>query len=152
MFREFLGKLQKRLFPFDRKNNDEGFEEDLDFSPRAPIPIPEDVQEGHFAVLATNGSEKKRFVVKVEWASSPEFMRLLEQAEQEYGFEQTGALLIPCSPQELQKIINSAGSRRRSLEIRVGQIKQFLKERFPNLRLDTDPSRFDDDDGHVINL
>lgn len=67
--------------------------------------VANDVKEGHFAVLAMKGSEKKRFIVKIECLNNPSFLQLLEQAEQEYGFEQIGALVVPCRPQELEKII-----------------------------------------------
>ncbi|KAL5539893.1 hypothetical protein UlMin_042928 [Ulmus minor] len=67
--------------------------------------VPEDVKEGHFAVFAVKGGEKKRFVVKLDYLTSPAFLRLLEQAEEEYGFRQRGALAVPCRPEELEKIL-----------------------------------------------
>ena len=97
MVRRLIGKIQKH-FSQTRDNFDqEEFE--------VQTTVPEDVKEGHFAVLAMKGSEKKRFVVKLECLNSPDFQRLLEQAEQEYGFEQTGALVVPCRPRDLQKIL-----------------------------------------------
>ncbi|XWS74340.1 hypothetical protein CRYUN_Cryun02cG0206300 [Craigia yunnanensis] len=48
--------------------------------------VPEDVKEGHFAVVA-------------------EFLMLLEQAAEEYGFDREGALTIPCRPSELERIL-----------------------------------------------
>ena len=67
--------------------------------------VPEDVKEGHFAVVAMRGEETKRFVVGLDYLTDPAFLKLLEQASEEYGFEQKGTLVVPCSPQELQKII-----------------------------------------------
>ncbi|CAJ1892780.1 unnamed protein product [Sphenostylis stenocarpa] len=69
--------------------------------------VPEDVKEGHFAVIAMQGEETKRFVVELDYLTDPTFLMLLEQASEEYGFEQKGALAVPCSPQELQKIIEN---------------------------------------------
>ncbi|KAJ1418960.1 Small auxin-up RNA [Sesbania bispinosa] len=62
--------------------------------------------EGHFVVLATKGEESKRFVVKLDYLSDPAFLRLLDQAREEFGFRQKGALAVPCRPQELQKILD----------------------------------------------
>ncbi|XP_034221170.1 auxin-responsive protein SAUR50 [Prunus dulcis] len=69
--------------------------------------VPEDVKEGHFAVFAVKGKEAERFVVKLESLKNPEFLRLLEEAEEEYGFEQKGALAVPCRPEELHKILEN---------------------------------------------
>ena len=100
MVRRFIGKIQKR-FSHVAEASDNFDQEELEVQTM----VPNDVKEGHFAVLAMKGSERKRFVVKIECLNSPEFQRLLEKAEQEYGFEQTGALVVPCRPQDLQKIL-----------------------------------------------
>ncbi|KAJ1384058.1 Small auxin-up RNA [Sesbania bispinosa] len=69
--------------------------------------VPEDVKEGHFAVIAVaeDGEEPKRFVVPLSCLTNPTFLRLLEQAAEEYGFEQHGALTIPCRPSELERLL-----------------------------------------------
>lgn len=36
-------------------------------------------------------------------------LSLLEQGEEEYGFEQIEALVVPCGPEELQKILGRHG-------------------------------------------
>ncbi|KAE9621809.1 hypothetical protein Lal_00033059 [Lupinus albus] len=69
--------------------------------------VPKDVKEGHFAVIAIQGEEAKRFIVELDYLTDPDFLRLLEQAKEEFGFQQKGALAIPCRPQELQKIIEN---------------------------------------------
>ena len=102
--RHFVGKLRKRfsLLAATKKVTDCDFgEEELEVQ----TTVPDDVKEGHFAVVAVKGAEKKRFVVKLECLNSPTFLRLLELAEEEYGFEQTGALAVPCRPEELHKIL-----------------------------------------------
>ncbi|KAK9733367.1 hypothetical protein RND81_04G062900 [Saponaria officinalis] len=64
------------------------------------------VPKGHFAVLAGNGDEeKKRFVVELRHLKNPALVKLLKVAEEEYGFQQEGALVVPCTPAELQKIL-----------------------------------------------
>ena len=42
------------------------------------------------------GEEEERFVVPVGYLKHPLFVALLKAAEDEYGFEQKGAITIPC--------------------------------------------------------
>ncbi|KAJ8899828.1 hypothetical protein K2173_019531 [Erythroxylum novogranatense] len=70
--------------------------------------VPKDVKKGHFAVVAVNGNgEAKRFVLELNYLSDPAFLRLLELAKEEYGFQQKGVLLLPCQPGELQNILDN---------------------------------------------
>lgn len=64
------------------------------------------VKEGHFVVIATEDWEPKRFVIQLGYLNNPEFLKLLKQAEEEFGFSQEGALAIPCRPDELQQILS----------------------------------------------
>ncbi|KAK7404778.1 hypothetical protein VNO78_05736 [Psophocarpus tetragonolobus] len=80
--------------------------------------VAEDVKEGHFGVIAKDiVEEPKRFVVPLNCLNDPAFLSLLEKAAQEFGFEQHGALTIPCRPCQLEMIL-------------AQQWKQ--KRRFPN--------------------
>jgi SAUR family protein len=65
------------------------------------------VPEGYFAVIAMQGEEPKRFILELEYLRDHHFMKLLEQAKEEFGYEQKGALALPCRPQDLQKIIEN---------------------------------------------
>ncbi|KAL3518423.1 hypothetical protein ACH5RR_021012 [Cinchona calisaya] len=67
--------------------------------------VPDDVKEGHFAVIAVDDDELKRFIVPLSYLTHPTFLRLLEQAAEEYGFDREGALTIPCRPRELEIIL-----------------------------------------------
>ena len=69
--------------------------------------VPGDVKKGHFAVTATKGEEPKRFLVELNYLTNPDFLSLLEQAKEEYGFQQEGVLAVPCRPEELQKILEN---------------------------------------------
>ncbi|CAL0326789.1 unnamed protein product [Lupinus luteus] len=80
---------------------------DIDDENEATTWVPKDVKEGHFAVIAIKGEEAKRFIVELDYLTDPHFLRLLEQAKEEFGFEQKGVIIIPCRPQELQKIIEN---------------------------------------------
>lgn len=71
--------------------------------------VPEDVKEGHIAVVAMDGEQLKRFVVPLSCLSHPRFVQLLEQAAEEYGFDHRGALAIPCQPCELERILAEGG-------------------------------------------
>ena len=68
--------------------------------------VPQDVREGHFAVIAVAGDEPERFVVPLSCLTHPSFRRLLEQAAEEYGFDHDGVLTIPCRPSEVKRILN----------------------------------------------
>ncbi|XP_040991116.1 auxin-responsive protein SAUR50 [Juglans microcarpa x Juglans regia] len=69
------------------------------------MPVPEDVKEGHFVVNAVEGDEPRRFVVPLSYLTHPTFVRLLEKAAEEYGFDHEGALTVPCRPSELERIL-----------------------------------------------
>ncbi|XP_019156972.1 PREDICTED: auxin-responsive protein SAUR50-like [Ipomoea nil] len=67
--------------------------------------VANDVKEGHFAVMAVDDEKLKRFIVPLSCLTHPSFLRLLEKAAGEYGFEHEGALMLPCRPSGLEKII-----------------------------------------------
>ncbi|KAK6231642.1 hypothetical protein SCA6_001715 [Theobroma cacao] len=70
--------------------------------------VPKDVKEGHFAVIAVKGGKQKRFILELSYLRNPAFLTLLEQAKEEYGFRQKGVLVLPCEPEELQKILEDS--------------------------------------------
>lgn len=109
-FKIVVEKLQKSLSLM--KNNNRRGDDDDD------VDVPEDVKEGHFAVIANANAINddveeeeeevmKRFILPLSYLTHPTFLRLLEQAAEEYGFDRGGALTIPCRPSELQKILSS---------------------------------------------
>ncbi|CAN1157183.1 Auxin-responsive protein SAUR32 [Linum perenne] len=78
--------------------------------------VPNDVKRGQFAVTATKGGKPKRFIVELEDLNDPDFINLLEQAEEKFGFQQEGVLEVPCHPEELQKVLRGGKIRRASTE------------------------------------
>ncbi|KAJ7947863.1 Auxin-responsive protein [Quillaja saponaria] len=100
-------KLQKSLLLGKKSNSNCNYceEECEEVCDLTNCVVPEDVKEGHFAVIAADGEEPKRFVVPLSCLTHPTFLRLLEQAEEEYGFDHEGALAIPCRPSELERIL-----------------------------------------------
>ncbi|KAK7392454.1 hypothetical protein VNO78_20893 [Psophocarpus tetragonolobus] len=69
------------------------------------------IREGYFVVHAIKGEETKRFIVGLDYLNVPAFLRLLDQAREEYGFRQQGVLVLPCLPQELQRILDAPKRR-----------------------------------------
>ncbi|KAL2323228.1 hypothetical protein Fmac_027607 [Flemingia macrophylla] len=100
MLRSFVAKIEKSVSVFAQRRIP------LRYLDEATSEVPDDVREGYFAVLATKGGESKRFIVGLDYLNDPDFLGLLTQAQEEFGFRQKGALAIPCQPQELQKILD----------------------------------------------
>ncbi|CAK9171426.1 unnamed protein product [Ilex paraguariensis] len=95
-------KLQRSfLFGTKSSGDTDEFEEISDSNN-----VPDDVKEGHFAVIAVDDDELKRFIVPLSYLTHPLFLRLLEQAAEEYGFDHEGALTIPCRPSELERMLS----------------------------------------------
>ncbi|CAJ1968580.1 unnamed protein product [Sphenostylis stenocarpa] len=109
MLRSFVGKVHKGFSQLvARRPTFSYFSEDC-----ATTSAPDDVMEGYFAVLATKGEETKRFIVGLDYLSDPAFLRLLDQAQEEYGFRHQGALALPCRPHELLKILDAGKHNQR---------------------------------------
>ncbi|KAJ9184325.1 hypothetical protein P3X46_004059 [Hevea brasiliensis] len=105
MLKLFVRKIQRGLMHSASKGsslNANKLKEEIE----AAKMVPEDVKQGHFAVIAMKGAEPKRFVVELDHLTNPAFVKLLEQAEEEYGFQQKGVLAVPCQPEELQMILS----------------------------------------------
>ncbi|XVF55502.1 hypothetical protein PTKIN_Ptkin06aG0041100 [Pterospermum kingtungense] len=105
MLKLLVKKLKRvlRELPSSRGPDESVVELDDDVEERKKVP--RDVKEGHFAVIAVKGGKPKRFILELSYLRNPAFLRLLEEAKEEYGFQQTGALTVPCQPEELQKIL-----------------------------------------------
>ncbi|KAK2448777.1 auxin-induced protein X10A [Trifolium repens] len=57
-----------------------------------------DVPKGYLAVYV--GEKMKRFVVPISYLNQPLFQELLNQAEEQFGYDHpTGGLTIPCREQ-----------------------------------------------------
>ncbi|GER27759.1 SAUR-like auxin-responsive protein family [Striga asiatica] len=62
-----------------------------------------DVPAGHVAVSV--GPSCRRFVVRASYLNQPVFKKLLAQAEEEYGFTNTGPLAIPCDESLFEEVL-----------------------------------------------
>lgn len=65
--------------------------------------IPSDVPAGHVSVCV--GAGCRRFVVRASYLNHPIFVKLLSQAEEEYGFTNRGPLTIPCDESLFEEVI-----------------------------------------------
>eukprot|EP00257_Ricinus_communis_P020800 XP_015580133.1 LOW QUALITY PROTEIN: auxin-responsive protein SAUR72 [Ricinus communis] len=61
------------------------------------------VPKGSLAVCV--GEELKRFIIPTEYLGHPAFHLLLREAEEEFGFQQTGVLRIPCEVAVFESIL-----------------------------------------------
>ncbi|KAL2321143.1 hypothetical protein Fmac_030112 [Flemingia macrophylla] len=62
-----------------------------------------EVPKGYLAVYV--GDKMKRFVIPISFLSHPSFQDLLNQAEEEFGYDHPmGGLTIPCSEDIFQNI------------------------------------------------
>ncbi|XP_019255197.1 PREDICTED: auxin-responsive protein SAUR32-like [Nicotiana attenuata] len=82
--------------------------------------VPNDVKEGQFVVCSVNNKEEpQRFVVELHWVTNPSFLKLLKQAEDEYGFIQKGVIEVPCLAEELKKVLQFNTGKRSATDFAV---------------------------------
>ncbi|CAF2338986.1 unnamed protein product [Brassica rapa] len=87
--------INKRLFAVKNCDSDEE-------NCQSPEP-PADVPKGYLAVYV--GPELRRFIIPTTYLSHSLFKVLLEKAEEEFGFDQSGALTIPCEVETFKFLI-----------------------------------------------
>ncbi|XP_039042123.1 auxin-responsive protein SAUR50-like [Hibiscus syriacus] len=69
--------------------------------------IPQDVPKGHLVVYV--GNKYKRFVIKITLLKHPLFKALLDQARDEYDFNNDSKLCIPCDESLFLDVVRRAG-------------------------------------------
>lgn len=63
-------------------------------------------KKGHFSVLALGvNAEPRKFSLALDYLSHPTFIKLLEEAEREFGYYQQGVIAIPCEASEIQRLL-----------------------------------------------
>ncbi|OAY68046.1 Indole-3-acetic acid-induced protein ARG7 [Ananas comosus] len=75
---------------------------------REPEPEPESnrpVRAGFMAVYV--GQDRTRFVIPARLMNLPVFASLLELAEEEYGFQPVGGLVLPCEPGFFRRVLDA---------------------------------------------
>nr|XP_011459696.1 PREDICTED: auxin-induced protein X15 [Fragaria vesca subsp. vesca] len=65
----------------------------------------DDVPKGHFAIYVGVEEEKKeRFVVPISYLKQPIFQDLLLKAAEEFGYDQTGGITLPCGVEDFTSL------------------------------------------------
>ncbi|KAK9112972.1 hypothetical protein Scep_020491 [Stephania cephalantha] len=68
------------------------------------------VPKGHIAVYVGE-TQKRRFVVPISYLNHPLFQGLLDQAEEEFGFDHPmGGLTIPCNEEDFLDMTHTLNS------------------------------------------
>ncbi|KAG9155773.1 hypothetical protein Leryth_004041 [Lithospermum erythrorhizon] len=62
------------------------------------------IPKGCVAIMVGQGEELQRFIIPVMYMNHPLFMQLLKEAEEEYGFEHSGPINIPCHVEEFRYV------------------------------------------------
>ncbi|TMW95741.1 hypothetical protein EJD97_008390 [Solanum chilense] len=78
---------------------------DQDYQGVSPTSAKSSKKMGTFAVYV--GEERERFAVPTSYLSHPLFKILLEKTYNEFGFEQTNGLVVPCSVAAFQEVVNA---------------------------------------------
>ncbi|CAN4121337.1 unnamed protein product [Withania somnifera] len=79
--------------------------DDQDHQGASPTSAKSSKKIGTFAVYV--GEERERFAVPTSYLSHPLFKILLEKTYNEFGFEQTNRLVVPCSVAAFQEVVNA---------------------------------------------
>lgn len=96
--------ITKRL-----KSSNVYFDSD-DESCHSPEP-PHGVPKGYLAVYV--GRELRRFIIPTSYLSDPLFKVLLEKVEEEFGFDLTGGLTIPCEIETFKYLLQCMENHQR---------------------------------------
>lgn len=73
--------------------------------------MPSDVPRGYLAVYV--GSELRRFIIPTSYLSDPLFKVLLEKVEEEFGFDHSGGLTIPCDIETFKYLLRCMENHRK---------------------------------------
>lgn len=83
------------------------------------------VPKGFLAVYV--GVEMRRFVIPTSYLCLPAFRTLMERVAEEFGYEQTGGLRIPCEEDDFQKILGllekSDSRKNKKKKARISSLK-----------------------------
>ncbi|RAL47373.1 hypothetical protein DM860_013338 [Cuscuta australis] len=101
--------------------------------------VPPDVPAGHVAIAV--GTNFKRFVVRATYLNHPVFRKLLSQAEEEYGFTNSGPLAIPCDEtvfEEILRFLTRSESESKNGGTRFSNLEDFQKQCHVGIRANLD--------------
>ncbi|XP_048134098.1 uncharacterized protein LOC115756156 [Rhodamnia argentea] len=72
------------------------------------------VPKGHLAVCV--GEELERFIIPMHYLGLPAFRLLLREAEEVFGFTQTGVLRIPCDVPVFQSVLAMVEGKKKAVK------------------------------------
>ncbi|KAL0344991.1 UNVERIFIED_CONTAM: Indole-3-acetic acid-induced protein ARG7 [Sesamum radiatum] len=75
------------------------------------LEMPSDVPRGYLAVYV--GPELRRFIIPTSYLSDPLFKVLLEKVEEEFGFDHSGGLTIPCDIETFKYLLQCMENHRK---------------------------------------
>ncbi|KAL3745761.1 hypothetical protein ACJRO7_014819 [Eucalyptus globulus] len=73
------------------------------------------IPKGFLAVCI--GEELERFVIPMNYLGHPAFRYLLREAEEEFGFQQTGVLRIPCDVPVFQSVVKMVEGKKKKKKV-----------------------------------
>ncbi|RDX79430.1 Auxin-responsive protein SAUR32, partial [Mucuna pruriens] len=74
------------------------------------------IPKGCLKIKVGQGEEQQKITVPVNYLKHPLFIRLLKEAEEEYGFAQKGTITIPCQVADFKNVQHFI-HRERSLQV-----------------------------------
>jgi SAUR family protein len=92
----------------------------------APSGSPPPPPKGHLAVSV--GPEMQRFVIPTEYLKHRAFAALLQEAEEEFGFQQEGLLRIPCEVPVFVTILKSVEKNKKDAAFRYCSVEYAADE------------------------
>ncbi|KAK1420856.1 hypothetical protein QVD17_22768 [Tagetes erecta] len=95
--KQVMQRWRRRCITTDTFTSDSDSDTDFPLHPRR---IP---SAGSLAVYV--GSERRRFIIPTRFLNLPVFVSLLNKAEEEFGFQTTGGLVIPCDVRFFKKLL-----------------------------------------------
>ncbi|XP_057806597.1 uncharacterized protein LOC131021429 [Salvia miltiorrhiza] len=75
------------------------------------LEMPSDVPKGYLAVYV--GPELRRFIIPTSYLGDPLFKVLLEKVEEEFGFDHSGGLTIPCDIETFKYLLQCMENHRK---------------------------------------
>ncbi|XP_050383804.1 auxin-responsive protein SAUR21-like [Argentina anserina] len=72
---------------------------------QASLQVPKGFIAVYVGPAASSERVLRRFVIPMSCLSSPDFRGLMDKVADEYGFEQEGALRIPCDEEDFEHIL-----------------------------------------------
>jgi SAUR family protein len=92
----------------------------------APSGSPAPPPKGHLAVSV--GPEMQRFVIPMEYLKHGAFAALLQEAEEEFGFQQEGVLRIPCEVPVFVTVLKAVEKNKKDAAFRYCSVEYAADE------------------------